>query len=153
MIKRIHIKIWEVTVTDLDDDGIDEAILFVTGTAGDMGGKFIFHQIDDVIYGYKTDYRTLLDLKVDGTYSFSDPTGLREAGIAHIIRFTKSEYVEEKISYETGTYQGWQRFWINQENVSEKEYNELEKVQQKKEDVVWYDFTKENLITLFECPQ
>lgn len=148
-----YMKIWEVTVTDLDDDGIDEAIIFVTGPAGDIGGKFIFHQIDDSIYGYKTNYRTLLDLKKDGTYSFSDPTGLREAGIARITCFTKSEYVEEKIAYEIGTYKGWERFWINQKNVSEEEYNELEKMQQKKENVIWYNFTRENLITLLDYPE
>ena len=65
---------------------------FVVGVAGDMGGKggkVVFHQIGDKVYGYTTDNRTLVDLKIDGTYDYSDPTGVAEAGIATVRGFLR----------------------------------------------------------------
>lgn len=38
------------------------------------------HQIGYEVYGYLTDNRTLVDLKMDGSHGYSDPTGVTEAG-------------------------------------------------------------------------
>ncbi len=94
-----YMKIWDYTFIDLDKDGNDEVVLFVCGVAGDMGGRFILHKIDDKVYGYKVGHRELVDLKADGTFKNSDPTGIAEMAICSIKNFTKTGYTIEKIAY------------------------------------------------------
>ena len=77
-----YMKIWNFSVVDLDGDGYYEVILFVEGVAGDTGGKIILHQIGNDIYGYICDNRALVDLKTDGTFSYTDPTGVIEGELA-----------------------------------------------------------------------
>ena len=142
-------KIWEFSVVDMNGDGEDEVILFVVGAAGDTGGKVILHRIGDKIYGYITDNRTLVDLKTDGTYNFSDPTGVVEAGIAAITAFSETGYTVDKISYETGTYEGWNTFVVDHQLATEEEYLDAVSKQDKKQNAEWYDFDNENINTLF----
>ena len=134
-------KIWEFTVVDLDGDGEKEVILFVVGVAGDMGGRMIFHQIGDKIYGYKTDYRTLIELKTDGTFDFSDPSGLVEGGFGTISDFSERGYTIDKISYATGTYEGWDTFVVDHQPATEEEYSDAAAIQSEKPNARWSDFT------------
>lgn len=143
------IKIFEFSVVDLNGDGEDEVILFVAGAAGDMGGKVIFHQIGDEVYGYITDNRTLVDLKVDGTYSYSDPTGSAEAGIAEVVDFSEAGYTTDKITYATGTYEGWDAFVADHQPVTEEEYLDVVALQDQKQNAGWYEFSNENINNMF----
>ena len=145
-------KVWEFSVIDLNGDGEDEVILFVVGVAGDMGGKggkVVFHQIGDKVYGYTTDNRTLVDLKIDGTYDYSDPTGVAEAGIATVRGFSETEYTVDKITYATGTYKGWDTFVADHQSVTEEEYLDAVSKQDQKQNAEWHEFTDENINTLF----
>ena len=142
-------KVWEYSMVDLNGDGENEVILFVVGVAGDMGGKVILHQIGNKVYGYTTDNRTLMDLKMDGSYSYSDPTGVTEVGIAAIVDFSEVEYTVDKITYATGTYKGWDTFVADQQPVTEEEYLDAVSVQDQKQNAEWYEFTDENINTLF----
>ncbi|MCM1539971.1 MAG: hypothetical protein NC121_01790 [Blautia sp.] len=142
-------KIWQFAIDDLNGDGEDEVILFVVGAAGDTGGKVILHQAGDMVYGYITDDRTLVDLKTDGTYNFSDPTGVTEAGIAAITAFSEIGYTVDKISYETGTYEGWNTFVVDHQPATEEEYLDAVSRQDKKQNAECYDFNDENINTLF----
>lgn len=142
-------KICGFAVVDLNGDGEDEVILFVVGAAGDTGGKVILHQSDDQVYGYLTDNRTLVDLKIDGTFNFSDPTGVTEVGIAAITNFTKEGYIIDKISYENGTDKGWDIFVVDNYPATEEEYLDTVSDQDKKQNVEWFDFNDENINTMF----
>lgn len=142
-------KIWEFSVADLDGDGQEEVILYVVGAAGDMGGKMILHRIDDAVCGYSTDNRTLVDLKTDGTYSYSDPTGLAETGIAAVIGFSGDGYTVEKLACATGTYEGWDSFTLAQQSASEEEYMDMLSLQEQKPDAERHDFTAENIDAMF----
>lgn len=142
-------KIWEFSVVDLNGDGEAEVILFVAGAAGDMSGKVILHQIGDEIYGYITDNRILVDLKTDGTYAYSDPTGLTEVGIAAMINFSETNYMVDKISCATGTYEGWDTFVVDHQAATEEEYLDVVSRQEKKQNAEWYDFTHENINAIF----
>ena len=144
-----YMKIWEFSVVDLDRDGEEEVVLLVVGASGDAGGKVILHQIDHKVYGYITVNRTLVDLKTDGTYEFSDPTGSAEAGIAAITNFSETGYVEDKISYATGTYEGWDAFVVDHQSASEDAYLDAAAQQEKKEDAEWHDFTAEEMDILW----
>lgn len=138
-------KIRDFASLDLDGDGKNEVILSVFGTAGDMGGQLILHRIDDQIYGYKTDSRTLTSLKTDGTGNYSAPTGVAEAGICIVSDFTTTGYTLKKISYGIGTYQGMTEFVVNEQPAAEKEYLSAIDQQENKTDAVWYEFTSENI--------
>lgn len=142
-------KIWEFAVVDLNGDGDDEVILFVVGAAGDTGGKVILHRIGDTVYGYITDDRTLVDLKTDGTYNYSDPTGVTEAGIAAITNFSEIGHTVDKISYEIGTYEGWNSFVVDHHPATEEEYLDAVSKQEKKQNAEWYDFNNENINSMF----
>ena len=142
-------KIWDFAVVDLDRDGEDEVILFVVGVAGDMGGKLILHQIDGKVYGYTCDNRTLEELKTDGTFGFSDPTGVAEGGIGEIVDFTEFGYTMDKISYGSGTHEGWDTFIVDHEPATEEEYFDVANKQSEKPDAEWYGFTNENINAVF----
>lgn len=142
-------KIWEFALVDLDGDGEDEVILFVAGAAGDMGGKLILHQIGDEVYGYATDNRTLVDLKTDGTYGYSDPTGVTEAGIAVSMDFSETGYTADKMTYATGTYDGWDTFVVNHQTGTEEEYLDALSRQDQKQNAEWYEFSDENINSIF----
>ena len=142
-------KIWEFSVVDLDRDGEEEIILFVIGVAGDMSGKMILHQIGDEVYGYACDSRTLEELKTDGTFGFSDPTGVAEGGIGEIIDFSEVGYTMDKISYGSGTHEGWDTFIVDHEPATEEEYFNAASMQSGKPDAEWHDFIDENINIVF----
>ena len=142
-------KIFEFSVVDMNGDGEDEVVLFAAGTAGDMGGKVILHQIGDEVYGYITDNRILMDLKMDGTYGYSDPTGVAEAGIAAVVGFSEAGYTTDKITYATGTYEGWKAFVADHQPVTEEEYLDAVSRQDQKQNAEWYEFSNENINNMF----
>ena len=101
------------------------------------------------MYGYTTDNRALTDLKMDGSYSYSDPTGVTEVGIAVVVDFSEAEYAVEKITYATGTYKGWNTFVADHQPVTEEEYLYAVFQKDQKQNAEWHEFTDENINTLF----
>ncbi|MCM1190194.1 MAG: hypothetical protein NC180_12535 [Muribaculaceae bacterium] len=142
-------KIFDFSLVDMDKDGDEEVILSVVGAAGDAGGKVILHQIGDKVCGYITDNRTLVNLKMDGTYSYSDPTGLTEAGIAAVADFSEAGYTVDKITYATGTYEGWNAFVADHQPVTEEEYLDAVSRQDQKQNAEWHEFSNENINNAF----
>nr|WP_302111310.1 hypothetical protein [uncultured Acetatifactor sp.] len=142
-------KIFDFAVVDLDGDGKEEVVLFVTGAAGDMGGKVILYQADSEVYGCSTDNRTLVDLKKDGTYSYSDPTGMAEAGIAAFSGFSREGYTVDKKASATGTYEGWDSFAVEGQPATEKEYMDMVSRQEEKQDAEWHEFCEEAIDAVF----
>ena len=140
-----YMKIWSFAVLDLDGDGNTEVILTVFGTAGDMGGCLILHQINDDFYSYTADYRTLMNLKTDATFSYSDPTGAIETGTCAITAFTETGYTIDKITYAHGADGEWDTFVVNHQSATEEEYQTSETKQAEKADTTWHDFTAENI--------
>lgn len=138
-------KIWEFSVVDLNGDGEEEIILFAAGAAGDAGGKVVLHQIGDEVYGYITDNRTLVDLKTDGTYSYSDPTGGSETGIAVFTDFSEAGYTVDKITYATGTNGEWNTFTVEHQTATEEEYGNRISRQEQKENAQWHEFNEVNV--------
>lgn len=141
--------IFDFSVVDLDRDGEDEVILYVISAAGDMGGKMILHQIGHEVYGYSADNRSLVELKTDGTYDYSDPTGLAEAGIAAVAGFSGDGYTTDKIAYATGDYEGWDSFAVGCQPAMEEEYRDMVSRQKEKQNAERYAFTDENIEAVF----
>lgn len=139
-----YMKIWEFALLDLDGDGRTEVVLHVSGAAGDQGGSLILHQQGNQVYGYKMGSRELTALKEDGTYSYSDPTGIVEGGICSITAFNKTGYTVDKATYGRGTHEGWDSFVVNRQPAVEEEFLAAESEQNKKPDAAWYEFTEVN---------
>lgn len=144
-----YIKIWDFAVQDLDGDGKAEVIFTVVGVSNDMGGHLILHQADGKVYGYPANFRTMADLKADGTFCYSDPTGAIESGICSISGFTETGITINKITYGQGTYEGFDTFVVNQQSATEEEFGTAQNAQREKPDAEWYDFTTENIKAAF----
>lgn len=86
---------------------------------------------------------------MDGSYGYSDPTGVTEVGIVAIVDFSEAEYTVDKITYATGTHKGWDTFLADHQSVTEDEYLDAVSKQEQKQDAEWYEFSDENISTLF----
>lgn len=132
--------------TDLDGDGIPEVVMQVIAVAGDAGGYIVLDQRDNAVYGLKTSYRTFCDLKKDGTFTYSDPTG-SETGTAalHTVtgQLTKCFYCV--LDHETDRYS----YYINGKEASHEEYEAVQAEQDGKPNVIWYAFNSANVRAVF----
>ncbi len=145
-----YMAIWNFASLDLDKDGAEEIVLSVSGVSGDMGGRLLLHRMNGRIYGYRTDSRTLVSLKADGTGEYSDPTGVSEVGICSVGQFTDTGYTLDKISWATGNYEGLNAFTVDGQPSSEDEFTAALEKQGEKADAVWQEFSAENIGALSE---
>lgn len=144
-----YMKIWNFTVVDLDGDENAEAVLSVYGVAGDTGGYLILHQMDGSFYGYVTGYRTFMLPKTDGTYEYSDLTGMVEGGICVITGFTETGFSLDKITYGSGTWAEWDTYVVDHQPATEEAYWQAMDQQTAKPDLIWYAFDSETIETVF----
>ena len=145
-----YMKIWDFAVQELDGDGDAEVVLSVQGISGDTGGSLILHRMGGQVYGYRVRYNAFSWLKADSTYYYSDPSNMVEHGICFITGFTETGYTTEKITYGRGPYIGWDTFVVDYQPATEREYYAAINIQNDKPDAVWYDFTEENIKSVYE---
>jgi|GEM_PF-6385510 len=105
-------------VMDLDGDSIPEIILRITMGDNDVGFE-VMHYENGAVYSHELVYRSLMDLKTDGTFSYS--SGAADSGFGKL-RFEGNEYV-----------------------IAEQPYYAA---QHSKEDASWYEFTSDNVDTV-----
>lgn len=144
-----YMKIWNFAVTDLDGDGAAEVVLFLCGAAGDTEGHLILHRMGGKIYGYAIGGRSLTDLKTDGSFQYFDPTGMAEGGICRVTGFTEVGPLLDKFTYGSGTPAGWDTFVVDGEPVTGDAYWAAMSKQSAKPSAEWFDFTEENIETVF----
>lgn len=128
------------SLTDLDGDGVSEAVIPIFGIAGDQSRFLVLHEIGEWVYGYFFSYRDFEDLKADGTYHYSDPTGTREQGICRITGFTEKDCIIDKITYGTGTYEGLTEFVVEYQPATEEAFLDALSLQSEKTGAAWYAF-------------
>ena len=132
-------RIYEYAVVDLDRDGNDEVVLNIIATAGDAGGKLILHQIDNKVYGYKTDYKRLQSLKKDGTYEFQG-WSLTWDGFAQIAGFDEYKFTEDVFTYESGSYEGADTYVVDHVTSTEGAFADAKSAQFMKINAVWNEY-------------
>lgn len=140
-----YMTIWNFALLDLDGDGAEEIVLSVSGVSGDTGGRLLLHRMDGRICGYRTDSRTLVNLKADGTGEYSDPTGVSEVGICSVSHFTHTGYTLHTIARATGDYRGLTGFTVDGQPASEEAFMTALDEQGEKADAAWQEFTAENI--------
>lgn len=136
-------------VVDLDSDGTPEVVLWLKVNENDAFGYEILHQQGGQIYGYTLVYRSFMDLKQDGTFSFS--SGAADNGFGSIV-FSDLTYTISEKAYSQSAYDANNEltisYFVNGQAASENEYLLATQQQNGKQNVSWYDFTSENIASI-----
>ena len=140
-------KVLKFTCADLDGDGAPEAILWLQVNENDTYGfEVLRRQQNGQIDGYTLPYRSFMDLKTDGTFSFS--SGAADSGFGSISLSDKA-YTINETTYSLSAYDTNNEltvsYFVNGQTASEAEYLAAVEKQNGKESVSWYDFTTENI--------
>ncbi|MDR1616543.1 MAG: DUF5991 domain-containing protein [Syntrophomonadaceae bacterium] len=135
-------KVFKFAVVDLDGDGYPEILLDL------LEQIEVLHYEYGTVLGYCFPIVGIKNLKTDGTFDFStsDVTGGYGRLIFPVLQ-EKYELIKlGEFSYsidEEGKHSNI--FYIDEEPVSEDIYRTFGKEQEAKEDVIWYEFTDENI--------
>ncbi len=138
------VKTARFTVVDLDSDEIPEVVLYIEDI-----GYIVLHYVKDEVFGYNIVYRALLQLKMDGTFGFS--SGAADNGVGKLI-FSDNSSEIDSIGYAKSNFSNGDisiRYYVNQKEVLEEEYYAFSEKQRNKKDVVWYEFTNDNIEFVF----
>ena len=131
---------------DLNNDGENEVILWLQiNGVSDFGFEILRYQ-EGSVYGYTLFYREFMDLKTDGTFSFSG--GAADWGIGKL-SFSGNEYTINKLYYCESQYDSDNelevQYFSNGTPYSEEEFNDDISRQEEKGNVNWYDVTTDNV--------
>lgn len=131
---------------DLDGDGRNEAVVTMLLDSGADYGCLVLRQGEDgTVYGYTLGRGELMDLKIDGTYSYSYDTSsgfgrmiFPDADASGAVRHdwaTAPNGSVDTVTDADGTVStGW---YLDYQSVTQAEYEAALAVQQGKEDVSW----------------
>lgn len=143
---------WEpvrFTLLDMDHDGVNEAIVELTNWEAFI--ILFWYGETGEVYGAEIVYRGLLDLKDDGTSSFS--SGAMDGGVSSLCLAVNSEtnkpdaigrfHLAESATMPDGSI----RYTLDcgVEETDEAGYQAFLAEQDAKLDALWYDYTEENL--------
>jgi hypothetical protein len=130
----------EFAVVDLDEDGIPEIVVNVKGP----NIRLVLRHENSLMYGYWFATKEMGGITKDGTFSVS---GSASFWAIAKLRFTGYQYEEITLAL----YDGLSSYpaadcYINDELVTEEEFDAFITAYDNKEDVVWHDLTKENVL-------
>ena len=133
------------TVLDMDGDGVTEVVVELT----EWEAFVVLNSGGDTVYGSEIVYRGLLDLKDDGTFTYS--SGAMDNGVA-VLSFRSGGTDALQLGYlplaecrleDDGSVTYWLDGGI--ERTDEAGYLAFITQQSAKLDAIWYDFTPENI--------
>ncbi len=142
------LEITHFTVLDMDGDKTPEVVLELSFVGGEYPFSYeILHYMNDEVYGYNVVYRGLEMLKADGTFWSS---GGAADNSCNKMRFSDKGYELDVLAYSESNFNNDVTsisYFINDEPVKAESFESFTKEQDKKKDVVWYDFSQENIDT------
>lgn len=142
-------KATKFAVVDLDNDGTKEVILWLNVNGLDDYGSEVLRYQSGVVYGYNLTYREFMQLKADGTFTFS--SGAMDSGFG-TIKFTDQTCSVEKVTYSESSYDSSNNltvsFFVDNKSATQDEFDTATKKQDEKPDAVWYDFTDDSIKTI-----
>ncbi|HJC46647.1 MAG TPA: hypothetical protein IAA04_01190 [Candidatus Lachnoclostridium pullistercoris] len=139
------------TILDIDGDGEDEAVLWLQiNNISDYGFEILHYQNGET-YGYTLQYRAFMNLKTDGTFSFS--SGAADSGIGKMT-FSETGYSINPQAYSQSGYdtnnEFYVQYFINNESCSEDEFNDIFNEQEQKADAEWHDLSENNINAILQ---
>ncbi|MFA5536585.1 MAG: hypothetical protein WDA53_05385 [Bacillota bacterium] len=142
------LKFIEFAFVDLDNDGTPEVILWEQVSGNDYGFEVLSYQ-DKIVYGYTFYYRGFNQLKADGTFYFSSAAS--DGGFG-TVKFSKNTYSIDKVTYSQSHVSNGNPtvlYFVNRKSATRGEFDLVIRKQDEKPDATWYDFTDENIETVF----
>lgn len=133
-------------IQDMDNNGVPEIIL-------DYGvhGLEVLNYENGIIYGYEYPHRGMGAIKIDGSFIFSGGAAYNgfgkvifNDGVSKIINMcysTPGEEVDGEVSVE---------YYFHDKKISQEAFYEYADKHRYKIDVVWYEFTLENIVRAME---
>ena len=118
---------------DVDNSGENELVLEQCVNGDHYYGYLVLQRADSIVWGYEFVYRSMFELKEDGTFSFSSSAADSGFGYAHfggsafIVPLAKSQSAGEAIQYFKGD-----------ESISEPSFHALLVEQNAKKDAEWF---------------
>jgi len=135
------LKISKYTIFDLDMDGIDELVLWVTkGNEEQCYFSVIVKNIDELYIGTTLYHRKMSELKEDGTFIFSG--GASDWGIGRLV-YSNGEFEIEKEMYCFSYIENGQQFvsfFNGDKQISQEQFDELFSAWMEKEEPMWIDY-------------
>lgn len=132
----------QFALADVDADGAEEVILSLALGEDAYYGYLILDARNGAAYGYDIAYRGMLDLKADGSFSFS--SGFADNGWGYFA-FGDNARQTRQIAYSELQEDGSIRYYHNGEPIAKNTYDQLIGRQEKKQAVEWHAFTQENV--------
>jgi hypothetical protein len=145
LAEEIGYVIGRFAIADLDGDGAMEMAVEVQ-VEGYPYSYLLLDEQKGIVYGYDQAYRGMLELKADGTASWSNGAGHNGFGLPAVWQ-GDPEFRSIALCREQD---GRQLFLVGGIPASAEDYQQAAWQQRSKKDAVWYDATKENLQLLFE---
>jgi hypothetical protein len=144
----VTLKILHFTILDMDGDNIPEVVLEL-GKAEYPDYYEVLHYMNGSVYGYIQGVRGFENPKTDGTFKWAnsaDNTGYGK------LRFESDASENDVLGYRDSIFDGnktyTDTFFIKNKPATEEEYNSFSKEENRKKDVVWYDFSQKNIETV-----
>lgn len=129
-----------VAVVDLDGDGAKEAVLGLSVDGDESFGYLILRSEAGVVSSYLLWYRAFLNLKADGTFSFS--SGAEDSGFG-TLRFDGETCTTDAITYSESEYDADNRlnvsYYVNRNSATQEAFLLELGRQAEKKDADWYD--------------
>jgi hypothetical protein len=136
----VETRVTKLAVVDLDGDETPEVVLGLAVNDNEDFGFEVLHYRDRVVYGYAFPYRALMNLKADGTFSFS--SGAADSGFG-MLEFTDSGYILHRITYCESSYSSTQEqtvsYFVDGQGSTEEDFLPAIARQNEKTDVLWHD--------------
>ncbi|MBR4062468.1 MAG: leucine-rich repeat domain-containing protein, partial [Clostridia bacterium] len=105
-------------VCDLDGDGKEELIL------SSMQYEIVLREFEGKVYGYLFDFRSLLDLKTDGSFNFTSNAGMTY-GTARL-SFDGTKYVFTELTRRELVDNGSISYFVDDKKVTKEEFDARE---------------------------
>lgn len=126
-----------LAAVDLDGDGTPEAVL-CQSAGEDVLGLAVLHLRDGAVYGYAVPWRGMLELKADGSFSYSN--GAWDSGLARLT-FEGDAAVTQPFAACTGEPDETAAYTVDGQPADEETFSDALTRQSEKPDASWTAYT------------
>lgn len=147
-VPTVEMNITEIAAVDLDDDGIEEVLLNLQAAPDAPYGTMILHYsaADGKVYGHSLWARAFMDVKEDGTFSYSG--GAATNGVARL-SFTpegceKQVLLHQDFDLDLNGATDDYYYYRNGEAITEQEFYSAFESWQSQPNLIWTEYTPEN---------
>ncbi len=138
--RSVETRMTKLAVVDLNSDETPEVVLGLAVNDNEDYGFEVLRYQDGVVYGYAFPYRALMDLKADGTFSFS--SGAADHGFG-TLEFTDNGYIVHRVTYCESRYSPTQEqivsYFVDGQDATVEDFLSAIARQTEKADVSWHD--------------